>query len=73
MKKYYYNFGYFFNRKDSGTLRIITNEFLNENDIDECIIYALKHKLIPEEYADNIIYIEGIEENEAKEMGFDIN
>ena len=35
MKKYYYDFGYFFSNKDSGSLRVTTTEPLDADDTDE--------------------------------------
>lgn len=71
--KHYYDFGYFFNRKDSGSIQITTTEKLDTNDIDECVNYALKNNMLEEDYADNIIYIEELTESDAKDMGFDIS
>lgn len=72
MKKYYYDFGYFFSRKDSGSIRVTTTEPLDTDDTDNCIAYALKNKLIEDEYADNIVYISELTEEEARDMGFEI-
>lgn len=71
-KKYYYDFGYFFNNRDSGSLRVITNKLLDEDDVDECVNYVYKNNLIPKEYVNNIIYIEELSKKDAKEMGFNI-
>lgn len=71
-KKYYYDFGYFFNNRDSGSLRVITNKLLDEDGVDECVNYAYKNNLIPKEYVNNIIYIEELSKKDAKEMGFNI-
>lgn len=49
--KYYYDFGYFFSNKDSGSLRVTTTEPLDADDTDGCVEYALEHNLIDEEYA----------------------
>lgn len=35
MKKYYYDFGYFFSNKDSGSLRVTTTEPLDADDTDK--------------------------------------
>lgn len=69
-KKHYYLFHYFFNDKDSGSLKVMTNEQLDIDDIDACVNTALIHNLISEEYASNIDEIEELSENEAKEMNF---
>lgn len=71
MGKYYYDFGYFFNRKDSGSIRVTTNEPLNTNDIDACVEYAYENDLIEEDYIDNIIYVNELTKEEAIEMGFE--
>lgn len=73
MKKYYYDFGYFFSNKDSGSLRVTTTEPLDADDTDECVEYALKHNLIDEEYAGNIIYVEQLTKEDARDMGFDVD
>lgn len=72
-KKYYYDFGYFFNNRDSGSLRVITNKPLDEDDVDECVNYAYKNNLISKEYVNNIIYIEELSKKDAKEMGFNVD
>lgn len=71
MGKYYYDFGYFFSRKNSGSIRVTTNEPLNVDDIDACVEYAYKNDLIEEEYIDNIIYVNNLTKEEAIEMGFE--
>ena len=35
--KHYYDFGYFFSRKDSGSLRVTTETKLDTEDIDFCV------------------------------------
>lgn len=72
MRKYYYDFGYFFSTKDSGSLRVTTTEPLDENDTEACVRYALENDLIEEEYAENIIYVTELTEEDARGMGFDI-
>ena len=72
-KKYYYEFGYFFNNKDSGSLHVITNKPLDEDDVDECVNYAYNNGLISKEYVNNIIYIEELSKKDAKEMGFNVD
>ena len=71
MGKYYYDFGYFFSRKDSGSSRVRTNEPLNTDDIDACVEYAYENNLIEEDYIDNIIYVNELTKEEAIEMGFE--
>lgn len=71
MGKYYYDFGYFFSRKNSGSIRVTTNEPLNVDDVDACVEYAYKNDLIEEEYIDNIIYVNNLTKEEAIEMGFE--
>ena len=71
MGKYYYDFGYFFSRKNRGSIRVTTNEPLNVDDIDACVEYAYKNDLIEEEYIDNIIYVNNLTKEEAIEMGFE--
>ena len=71
MGKYYYDFGYFFNRKDSGSIRVTTNEPLNADDIDACVKYTYENDLIEEDYIDNIIYVNELTKEEAIEMGFE--
>lgn len=73
MKKYYYDFGYFFSNKDSGSLRVTTTEPLDADDTDGCVEYALEHNLIDEEYAGNIIYVEQLTKEDARDMGFDVD
>lgn len=70
MKKHYYDFGYFFSNKDSGSIRMTTSKSLDTDDIDGCVIYALKNKLMEDEYANNIVYVEELTEEEASRMGF---
>lgn len=72
MEKHYYDFGYFFSSKDSGSLRVTTTEPLDENDIDSCVEYALENDLIESEYAENIIYVNELTREEAEDMGFDM-
>ena len=71
MGKYYYDFGYFFSRKDSGSIRVTTNEPLNTDNIDVCVEYAYENDLIEEDYIDNIIYVNELTKEEAIEMGFE--
>ena len=71
--KYYYDFGYFFSNKDSGSLRVTTTEPLDADDTDGCVEYALEHNLIDEEYAGNIIYVEQLTKEDARDMGFDVD
>lgn len=68
--KHYYDFGYFFSRKDSGSLRVTTETELDTEDIDFCIKYACDNNLIDKSYADNIIYVEELSESDARDMGF---
>lgn len=68
--KHYYDFGYFFSRKDSGSLRVTTETELDTEDIDSCIKYACDNNLIDKSYADNIIYVEELSESDARDMGF---
>ena len=68
--KHYYDFGYFFSRKDSGSLRVTTETELDTENVDSCITYACNNNLIDKSYADNIIYVEELSENDAREMGF---
>ena len=72
-QKFYYDFGYFFNRKDSGSCRVTLSVDLGDNiDVDEAVSVALKEGALDEEFADNIIYVESLTKEEAIEMGFDI-
>lgn len=74
MEKFYYDFGYFFNRKDSGSCRVTLNKKLEDiDDVDACVEVALAEKALDEDFADNIIYVEELTFDEAKEMGFDID
>jgi hypothetical protein len=70
--KYYYDFGYFFDRKHSGSIEIITDEELDTENIDECVNYAITNGLLEDEYIDNIIYVTRLTEQEARDMGFEI-
>ena len=69
MEKHYYDFGYFFGSKDSGSILIATDKELNVDDIDESVSYVFKQGLIDEEYIENIIYIEELSKEEYLEMG----
>lgn len=71
-KKHYYDFGYFFSRKDSGSIMVTTLKQLDTENVDSCVDYAFKHNLIEVDYVDNINYIEELSIQEAKEMGFEI-
>lgn len=68
--KHYYDFGYFFSRKDSGSLRVTTDTELDTENVDSCIEYACNNNLIDKSYADNIIYVEELSEADARDMGF---
>lgn len=68
--KHYYDFEYFFSRKDSGSMRVTTETALDTEDIDFCIKYACDNNLIDKSYADNIIYVEELSESDARDMGF---
>lgn len=70
MEKHYYDFGYFFSSKDSGSIRVTTTEPLDTEDIDACVAYALENDLMEDEYAENIIYVEELTEEDARDMGF---
>ena len=65
-KKYYYYFEYFFSRKDSGSYVVITDDELDTDDADECVNYALDHVLLPDMYADNILSVEEMPEDEIE-------
>ena len=70
---HYYDFGYFFNRKDSGSCMVkLMFELDNLEDIDECVEIALANNALDEEYAGNIVYIEELTEEEAIDFGFEI-
>ena len=71
-KPHYYDFGYFFNRKDSGSCRVTLMCELDTNDVDECVEIALANNALDEEFAGNIVYIEELDEEEARDMGFNI-
>ena len=74
MDKFYYDFGYFFDRKDSGSCRVTLNKKLEDvDDIDTCIEIALAEGALDEDYADNIVYVEELTKEEAKEMGFNVD
>ena len=68
MDKHYYDFGYFFCSKDSGSILIAVDKELNEDDIDESVSYVFKQGLIDEEYIENIIYIEELSKEEYLEQ-----
>ena len=70
---HYYDFGYFFDRKDSGSCYVkLMFELDDLDDIDECVEIALANNALDEEYAGNIVYIEELSEEEARDFGFDI-
>lgn len=69
---HYYDFGYFFDRKDSGSCRVMLPYELDTDDIDECVTIALANNALDEDYADNIVYVEELSEDEARDMGFPI-
>lgn len=71
-QKYYYDFGYFFNRKDSGSCRVTLNIDLGDSNIDtdEAVNLALKAGQLDEEISDNIVYVKKLTEKEARDMGF---
>ena len=69
MEKHYYDFGYFFDRRCSGSILIAVDKELDEDDIDESVSYVFKQGLIDEEYIENIIYIEELSKEEYLEMG----
>lgn len=70
-KEYFYDFGYFFSHKDSGSIRVTTKNELDVDDIDSAVEYCLAHGMEDfEMYADNIVYIEELTKEEADEMGF---
>ena len=66
--KHYYDFGYFFSRKDSGSLYVTADTALDTDDTDACIEYACNHSLIDKSYADNIIYVEELSESDARDI-----
>lgn len=69
--KFYYDFGYFFSRKDSGSCRVTLSVDLGDDpDVDDAVDTALKEGALDEEYADNIVYVTKLTTEEAKEMGF---
>lgn len=71
--KCYYDFGYFFDAKNSGSIRVTLDEDLDEDiDISDAIELALESGELDEEYADNILYIDKLSPLEASEMGFDV-
>ena len=72
IKKHYYDFGYYFSNKDSGSIYIITEKLLDTDDIDECVKYVFSKKLIYKSYINNIVYIEELSEEEAKDMGINV-
>ena len=45
---------------------------LDTDDIDECVTIALANNALDEDYADNIVYVEELTEDEARDMGFPI-
>lgn len=63
-----YEFHYFFNRKDSGSIFVGFNKELDENDQDGCIEIAVEVGALDTSYADNIDYVEQLDFLEAKEM-----
>lgn len=71
-QKYYYDFGYFFSRKDSGSCRVTLDIDLGDGDIDtdEAVNLALKAGQLDEEISDNIVYVNKLTEEEARDMGF---
>lgn len=71
-KPHYYDFGYFFDRKDSGSCRVTLMWELNTDDIDECVEIALANNALDEEFAGNIVYVEELTIDEARDMGFEI-
>ena len=46
MDRHYYDFGYFFGSKDSGSILIAVDKELDEDDIDESVSYVFKQGLI---------------------------
>ena len=69
-RKFYYDFGYFFNRKDSGSCCVTMDVELDVYNMEECVRIALEKGALDEEYADNIVYVEELTEDEARDMGF---
>ena len=57
MDKHYYDFGYFFGSKASGSILIAVDKELNEDDSElssEVIIEFKKHKLVKNEYVKTV-------------------
>lgn len=73
MDKYFYDFHYFFSRGDSGSYIVAFNNQLDINDEERCIEVAVEVGAIPEEYADNIDFIDELTEEEAREIISDDN
>lgn len=69
-KKHYYEFVYFFSKKDSGSIYIATDTTLDVFCTDECIDYAYKHGLLDKEFINNIISVDEIDEVDAKHLAF---
>lgn len=65
---HYYDFGYFFGRKDSGSCYVKLMCELNTDDIDTCVEIALRNNALDEEFAGNIVYIEELTEEEARDF-----
>lgn len=58
----FYDCGYFFNRKDSGSIFVVAPASLSDDD--DIIDYAVENGIMDDEYADNIVYVEEIDEEE---------
>ena len=71
--KHYYDFGYFFDAKNSGSCRVVLSEELEEDiDIADAINMALDEGSLDEDYADNILYVDHLSPLEASDMGFEV-
>lgn len=71
MEKYVYDFGYFFNRKDSGSIFLAFDKQLDTEDVDECIEIACKAGVLMDEYASNIVYVTELTEDEVGEYNIE--
>lgn len=66
--EHFYDLGYFFSRNDSGSIYRKVDKELDIDDIDESIAYLLEKGLLPKEYANNIIYIEELSQEEFQDL-----
>lgn len=62
----FYDCGYFFHKKDSGSIFVAAPASLI--DEDEIVDYAVENGIMDDEYADNIIYVEEIDKEEYFEV-----